>query len=195
MAEKIYEINTDLELGDSYLWQYEQAEKFKQLMYNQDSFYHINVKEFFDSFLTDIFNINTATTFGLNLWGMTLGIPRPIWTDSQGVERVYSDEQYRTLIKGRLLLMQSNCSIHDFNAYLNYLFPGKNVFTIDYNDMSISLIFFYSPTEEERAVILQEGFLPRPAGVEIKYIIVPPAETFGFYGSEFSGFDQGIFFS
>lgn len=192
MAKK-YDVNYELEgLNDCYLWQYDAAEKLKGLLSKKQDFYKKAVSDFWQEWTTTVFNINTATTFGLNLWGGVLGVPRPEYIDG-GQTIKFSDEQYRTVIKGRLMLMNSNGSVAAINQYLNYLFPDKPVFVMDYRDMSIKLVFYYTPTAEEFAIINLDGFLPRPAGVNVQSVIVPPDETFGFYGQELSTFDNGSF--
>ena len=192
--EKIYNPNPQIDLNGVILWQYESAEKIKQIIKNKQAFLKENVEDFWNNWIRDVFNIDTANTFGLELWGRFLGIGRPSYVDDdQTID--FTDEQYRTVIKGRLMLMISNGSVPSINRYLNYLFPDKPVFVIDYHNMSISIIFYYTPTPAEEAVIKMDGFLPRPAGVEVNYGIVPPDEVFGFDGQELSTFDQGTFLS
>lgn len=192
--EKIYNPNPQIDLNGVFLWQYESAEKIKQIIKNKQAFLKENVEDFWNNWIRDVFNIDTANTFGLELWGRFLGIGRPSYVDDdQTID--FTDEQYRTVIKGRLMLMISNGSVPSINRYLNYLFPDKPVFVIDYHNMSISIIFYYTPTPAEEAVIKMDGFLPRPAGVEVNYGIVPPDEVFGFDGQELSTFDQGTFLS
>lgn len=192
MSDKVFELDTDLNLGDCFLWQYDQAAKIKSLLQKKQSFCQKEITEFWNNWLTNVFNIDTANEFGLSIWGTFLDVQRPSY-ELNGEIVQFDDDQYRTLIKGRLMLMNSNGSIPSINAYLNYLFPGKAVFAVDYYDMSINLVFYYQPTEKEMAIIQSEGFLPKPAGVNIKYVIVPPDEVFGFDGQEMQTFDNGTF--
>lgn len=192
MAKK-YDVDFNLQgLDDCFLWQYDAATKLKGLLSKKQAFYKKAVSDFWDKWTNTVFNIDTATTFGLNLWGEFLGVSRPEYID-QGQTIQFTDDQYRTVIKGRLMLMNSNGSVPSINQYLNYLFPNKAVFVVDYNDMSINLVFYYTPTAEELAIINLDGFLPRPAGVNVNYKIIPPDEVFGFYGQEMAPFDQGTF--
>lgn len=190
---KVANINYDLtELNDCYLWQYDAASNLKGLLSKKQDFYKVNVTDFWDNWTKNVFNINTANTFGLNLWGSFVNVKRPEYT-SGGQTIAFTDEQYRTVIKGRIMLINSNCSVSSINKYLNYLFPDKSVYVMDYRNMSIKCIFYYTPTAEEMAIIQLDGFLPRPAGVDVQYVIVPPDEVFGFHGQELSTFDQGTF--
>lgn len=192
MSDKVFEANPKIDLNDCYLWQYEQAEKLKKILQNKQAFLDKNVKQFWDDWVKNVFNIDTANTFGLELWGRFLGVGRPSYVDN-GQTIDFTDEQYRTVLKGRVMLMMSNGSIPSINQYLNYLFPNKAVFVVDYFTMAINIVFYYTPTAAEMAIIQSEGFLPRPAGVKVNYVIIPPEEVFGFYGQEMAPFDQGTF--
>lgn len=192
MAKK-YDVDFVLQgLVDCFLWQYDAAVNLKNLLKKKQAFYEKAVSAFWKQWTKDVFNIDTANTFGLNLWGGFLGVNRPTYIDG-GQTITFTDDQYRTVIKGRLMLMNSNGSVPSINQYLNYLFPNKAVFVVDYNDMSINLVFYYTPTAEELAIINLDGFLPRPAGVDVNYKIIPPDEVFGFYGQEMAPMDQGTF--
>ena len=194
MSDKVFDLNTDVDLGGCFLWQYESAEKLKKIIQNKQAFLDENVKKFWDDWTKNVFNIDSANTFGLNLWGRFLGIGRPSYVEG-GQTIDFDDEQYRVVIKGRLLLMMSNGSIPSINKYLNYLFPNKPVFAVNYYNMTMNIVFYYTPTAAEMAIITLDGFLPRPAGVKMNYGIIPPEEVFGFYGQELSTFDQGTFLS
>lgn len=192
MAKK-YDVDFSLQgLLDCFLWQYDKAENLKNLLKKKQAFYEKAVSAFWKQWTEDVFNIDTAKTFGLNLWGGFLGVNRPSYIEN-GQTIIFTDDQYRTVIKGRLMLMNSNGSVPSINQYLNYLFPNKAVFVVDYQDMSINLVFYYTPTAEELAIINLDGFLPRPAGVNVNYRIIPPDEVFGFYGQDMAPMDQGSF--
>lgn len=189
---KTYEVKPLIDLNGVYLWQYEQADTVKKLIENKQKFLKENVEDFWDNWIKNVFNIDTADSFGLNIWGTILGVGRPSYVD-EGQTIDFSDEQYRRVLKGRILLMLSNGSVSSINAYLNYLFPDKPVFAVDYYDMSLNIVFYYTPDASEMAVIQMDGFLPRPAGVEVNYVIIPPDEVFGFDGQELANFDNGAF--
>lgn len=194
MADNIYQVDTTIDLNDCFLWQYDKATRLKYLLQAKQSWYNTNITGFWNDFLTNIFNINTANTFGINLWGKFLNVPRPSYVQD-GQTITFTDDQYRLLIKGQLLLMNSNGSLASINDYLNYLFPNKAAFVIPYTTMAIRLVFYYNPTPDELAIIQATNFLPRPAGVEVDYVIFPADEIFGFDNTEMANFDNGSFFA
>lgn len=189
---KEYEIDTNCNLSKVKLWQYNEATKLNALIDNMQNFAEENVNQFWQDYSRDIFNIRTANAFGLKLWGIVLGIERPRY-QSGGQTIIFNDEQYRRVLIGRLMLMNSNGSIKDINAYLNYMFPEKPVFAVDYHNMTINIVFYYTPTAEEQAVINLDGFLPIPAGVKSNVVIVPPDEVLGLYGQEMQTLDNSTF--
>lgn len=190
---KKYELVPTIDLNDCFLWQYDLASNLQQLMFNKQAFNSVNVSQFWNNFITNVFNIDTANTFGLELWGIVLGIKRPSYIDN-GQTIIFSDDQYRVVIKGQLLLMNSNGSCHDINTYLEWLF-SEPIFVQDYFNMSITIVVFHTPTPEELAVLNMDGFLPRPSGVLVNLEVVSQTEVFGFYGQELSTFDNGAFLS
>lgn len=189
-----YEVNTEIDLSKCFLWQYDEGGNLRTILQNEVNFINENVSQFWSNFLRDIFNINTANDFGLSLWGTTLGIPRPMYENSQGEIVPFDTEQYRMLLKGAILLMNSTASVHDINLYLESVFPGKPVFCADTHDQTMVLNFFYDPSDEEMAIIDQDQYFPRPAGVNKRIKIFSPDKTLGFQGSELQDFDNGTFF-
>lgn len=189
---EIYNVDTTVDLSKVKLWQYDNAQNLLKLIDKLQEFANENIDQFWSNWKEDVFVLDTANSFGLSLWGMLLGVERPSYVDG-GQTILFNDEQYRTLLKGRVMLMNSNGSVKDINAYLNFLFPEKPVFVVDYQNMTIKLVFYYQPTVQEMAVIQSDGFLPVPAGVKVGYVIVPPDEVFGFYGQDLQTLDNGTF--
>lgn len=187
-------IQNSVNLLECLLWQYENATRLKALVQACQDEFDGNSKDFWNNFYTNIFNIDTANTFGLQVWGTFLGLERPTYT-YQGVDYSYSDEMYRLFLKGQVLKFICDGSIYQLNKYINFVFPNKPIIVNDYLDMTIRLVFYYTPTAEEWFVLNNPDFLPRPSGVELQLAITPPDKVFGYEGSELSGFDQGVFFA
>lgn len=59
------------------LWQYNEAEKLLGILDAEISFAKSSVSGFFEDWERDVFNLDTADTFGLEVWGITLGVSRP----------------------------------------------------------------------------------------------------------------------
>ena len=61
------------------LWQYEKAERLKALIQYQQDFFDDAVTDFWDSYRNDTFDLDTADSFGLRVWGIMLGVDRPFY--------------------------------------------------------------------------------------------------------------------
>lgn len=191
---EVCDLQNTANLLECILWQYDNAPKLKSLVQACQDEFDGNVQDFWDNFYTNIFNLDTANSFGLAVWGICLGVERPKY-EYQGQEYLYSDDMYRLFLKAQSIIFSNNGSIAQFNKYMNLLFPNKPIKINDNLDMTIRVVFYYTPTAEEWFVINNPDFLPRPSGVEIELVIIAPDKVFGFDGSGLSGFDQGTFFA
>lgn len=191
---EVANIQNTANLLECILWQYDNATKLKALVQSCQDEFEGNTKDFWDNFYTNVFNLDTANSFGLAVWGLCLGIERPRYTYG-GQEYVYSDDMYRLFLKSRSNFFSMDGSIYQFNRYMEFLFPNKPILVIDNLDMTFRVVFYYTPTAEEWLVLNNPDFLPRPSGVELELVIIAPEKIFGFEGSLLAGFDQGTFFS
>lgn len=191
---QICNLENTANLLECLLWQYNKADKLKSLVEACQAEFEGNTKDFWDNFYTNVFNLDTANSFGLSVWGICLGVERPSYT-LNGVTYQYTDDMYRLFLKSRSNFFSMNGSIYQFNKYMSFLFPNKPVIVIDNLDMSLRIVFYYTPTTEEWLVLNNPDFLPRPSGVRIEMFIIAPEKILGFDGSELTGFDTGTFFN
>jgi len=190
---KVANYNFSTDLSKVILWQYDDAEKLKQLVAGEQQFMDTAVTEFWNDFNTDIFNLSTCNTFGLELWGLLLGTARPTYIDN-GVRREYSDEQYRLVLQARIYLLTFDGSAKALNQFFKMLFPEYPVVITDNLDMSVSINFMREPTAEIKTVLNDSLFLPRPSGVEYRINwSVDWAKTFGFEGMTYNGVEPPAF--
>lgn len=59
------------------IWQYANAKNLNAIINDELEFFNVNVTQFFTNWEKDVFNLITANTFGLNVWGKILGVERP----------------------------------------------------------------------------------------------------------------------
>ena len=193
MPVDIGTINFTIDNSRCWLWQYDQAPNLNALLQSSADFVRNNVSQFWADWEQNVFNIRTANTFGLNLWGKILGGERITYTNDDGETVSFTDDMYRLLLLARVMKFNSNGSLKSINDYLQFVFPDKPVFCVTNTDMSIRIILYNHPSTEDLAVIQSDGFIPVPAGVLVNYYVVPPEDVFGFEGSGLTGFDQGAF--
>ncbi len=144
-----------------------------------------------------VWNVLTATGWGLDVWGRivglesgrTLHIPGGAtylgfneasgsWTGfGQGGfytgagttdNYVLSDDDFRRLILAKAAGNISDGAIPSVNAILMRLFPLRgNAYVVDNQNMSLTYKFEFPLTAVELAIIQQSNVLPNPAGVVI----------------------------
>lgn len=178
----------------SLLWQYENSTALKTLLEYREQFYNKSTKEFFTDFINNVLNLDTANTFGLTIWGRILKLERPKYTNSEGKLVSFNDDQYKLLLRAKMLKLHKRPTPHNINIFLETLFPTQGLaFCQDRLDMTTTYILGYVPEDWQRAVMKLEDFWMRPAGVKTNIVPIPPESTFGFAGSGLQPWNQGVF--
>lgn len=62
---------------DVFLWQYANAHYLNALLSGNLDFFKSATFDFFKNWYSDVFNLDTANAFGLEVWGRILGVKRP----------------------------------------------------------------------------------------------------------------------
>lgn len=186
--------NLQINVQQCVLWQYANSPSLQTLLQAKSAFYAQNVTQFWNDWFNDVFNINTATDFGLTVWGEILDFPRQIKANT-GQIHILTTEQYRTILKGQLLKFRMSGTAPQVNEWLNVVFGNQGkVYCLDNLDMTvIPFVFQTNPSDEILWLLSNVDFLPRPAGVGYEVRIIGK-DVFGFDGSGLQPFDQGTFF-
>lgn len=191
---KIFEYNPEIDLAKHIIWQYGNANAIISLIEHKSEWYNVNQKQFWSDWIKDVLTISTANDYGLSIWGNLLQVPRTY--NIEGVMTTLETEQYRLLLRGRLLYLRMNGSTRDINQYLHLLFEKDGVaFVRDNLDMTMTYVLDFAPTREQLVVLLNTCVLPRPAGVGYKIYVLPDTGVFGFSGSDWVGFNQAPFWN
>ena len=149
----------------------------------------------FNELYDQVWNIDTAGTYGLAVWGRIIGIGNVIpytyappsfgfaesstaltfgegtfYTGDTTLNYSVSNESYRRLIKAKAAANISDCSIPSLNNILQLLFPNRgNAYVTDDGGMSMTYVFAFPLTPTEVAIVQQSGVLPVPSGVSVTY--------------------------
>lgn len=168
----------------------------------------------------DILSIDKATGFALDLVGYHVGVTRALasfipkkffgfyqtnqlgfnegkfyrYGEPIGDSSKLNDDEFRFMIKSRILKNYQIGAIEDITYSLSYLF-GREARVIDNYDMTLTAIIPSNVmTPFKKYAIDNLDILVRPVGVMFKYVIIEPIKYFGFYEDQFaSGFDVGQF--
>lgn len=193
----ITKYNPDLE--KHIIWQYDNSNHLKSLMSAKKDWFDNNVKQFWADIITNFLDISTANDWGLLLWGKILQEKRQYLIN--GMPTNLSTSLYRRVIKAKLNLLFSAGTVPDILKFVNFIFSDyataeRQAVTVRDNlDMTITYIFNFQPTAEEEALIKDDKFLPRPAGVLRNGYIIPTLDIFGFEGSGLQPWNQANFWN
>jgi hypothetical protein len=147
-----------------------------------------NIQAFYDQ----LWNIETAVGYGLDVWGRIVGVARTI----PGITQKYlgfaeagqlsadpfnqsplysgealtgnstlSDDAFRTLIMAKAAANIWDGSIPGLNLILRTLFPGLICYVTDGQNMTMTYTFMFTLTALQIAILQGTNVLPRPAGV------------------------------
>ena len=110
---------------------------------------------------------NTYVNFGLGNFS----------TYNQNV--ILTVEEQRFILRLRYFQLVTRGAIPEINKFLHYLtstsniVPNGDIWVLDGLDMTITYVFNFEISQGLREVIQTLDLLPRPAGVGVKYVVVP----------------------
>lgn len=184
--------------------QYGTTATISQLVRNID--YYIDPRTDFDTFFNYVWNVETATGFGLDIWGRIVNVARDINVPGDTPNPggfaftpgpvTLTDAQYRVLILAKALANITNGTAEGLNQLLSNLFAGRGrCYVLDMGSMTLRFTFEFWLQPYEYVIITQSGATPRPAGVLATILQVDLATTFGFAeGILYQPFDHGTFY-
>ena len=152
-----------------------------------------------DAFFDDIWNVDTAVGYGLDVWGRIVGVTRnlsvvtgakffgfdeagtisadpfnqsPFFSGQQLTSSFsLTDNSFRTLILAKAISNISDGSIPSINALLRSLFPNRgDCYVLDNGGMSLTYRFKFILSPSELAIVSQSGVLPKSTGVSSNII-------------------------
>lgn len=146
------------------------------------------------TFVNEILDYNTCIPEALDyFWGKMLKITRN-FEGKDGQVFTLNDDQFREIIKIRAFGTTWQGDILSMNTFLANLFKDRGkAYLIDNLDMTVQIYAFEFELEDwERYLFTTQDILPRPAGIGTDIYQIATADTFGFYGSDYQPFDQGV---
>lgn len=211
-------LDLSVDLLQSLLWQHNEASNLTALLEQKQAWWNENYTQFWNDWITDVFDLRTANEFGLQVWSRILNVPLQItlppsapgkktfgfgvhnqnfthgnFSTLGGSTAGLTTDQKRTVLQMRYFKLISRPTVVEINRMLNMVFKdyGK-AWVLDANDMSFVVYTFDFVPGSQLALILQSyDILPRPAGVGVKYVVAG-RKTFGF-GAHYENFTHGTF--
>lgn len=208
------ELDLNVNLLRSILWQYENAEGLKALVLGQQEWINKNHTKFWKNWIRDVFNLKTANALGLAVWARILNVPLTIEREKNlddvfgfGAEHEnfnnggfgvaagaidnVSVEQARKMLLARYFTLTYAPTVPNINMISEVLFGEGAVYVVDSLDMRSTYTFDGAPDYRTRDLLKNVDFLPRPSAVGTEFTILPD-DAFGF-GSKHLNFENGGF--
>lgn len=195
------------------LWQYDEATALQAIIGQKNQWLAEHNAGFWSDWFRDVFDVDTANDFGLSVWSIILDIPLGYDVPASGARPVFgfdpynmnfthgnfgrdqagfvglSREQKRLVIKLRYFQLISRGTLPEVNSFLAQMFGDAHA--LDNLDMTFTVIFRTAPDPSVMFVLENFDLLPRPAGVEVKFL-VQPGNYFGF-DPYYANFEHGAF--
>jgi hypothetical protein len=178
--------------------QFANSPTLTQILANMDGY--IDPTQGLDNFFDDIWNIDTAQGYGLDVWGRIVGVNRVLQVSGSGYFGFYqgeptsqgwgqapwysgetltgnyplSDDAFRVLILAKALANICDGSIPGINQILLNIFPNRgNCYVTNGQNMTMSYVFDFALSPVELAIVTNSGVLPTPAGIASSIVVNP----------------------
>lgn len=205
----IQDFNFSINLLESLLWQYNEAETLESILQQKQDWTNENYVTFWEDWYNNVFNLETANDFGLDVWAKILDVNFVIppgavrntnlfgfgvenenffnsnFSPSGNEDTEYTTEQRRLILRLTYIKYVSRGTVPETNKILTDFF-GFKVYILDNLNMTGTVIFSQTVAEQEIEILEKYDLIPRPAGVKIDYSTVT-GNGFGFkpYGMNF----------
>lgn len=218
VQDGIEQFDFSVNLLQALLWQYNEAVNLQAILQAKSDWYDVNQTQFWQDWITDVFNLATANEFGLKVWSIILALPLFVSSapDSLSKPTFGFDNAYfmnfdngnfssrtgstndlplatkRLALQLRYFQLCSSGTVPEINRFLAYVFAdfGK-VYLVDKHNMTQEYHFDFPITSDLQYLFNNFDILPRPAGVGSTYLNVT-RKCFGF-GAFGLNFDNGNF--
>lgn len=156
-----------------------------------------------------VYNIKTATGYGLDIWGLILNRGRDFtYVNQQTQQETYIylkgaqtidgtpftatqiEDTYRTILLLRAMGNITNASIKSLNEMLQFYFQQRGrMYVYEYDTMKIRYVFEFYVNKLEKS-IFQSDIMPKPTGVGTSFEYIPKGIYFGFHVSSLGQEEQ-----
>ena len=178
-----------IDLDKAIDWQRSKATKLKALIEKKQAWYQANHCDFWNDWVTDVFNLETANEFGLSVWSIILDEPLFGLVDDP-----LTLEQKRIILKLKAyILMGMSGSVPDINIALKRLFGADQIYCLDSLNMELVYLIVSTDLIDLFEEINNRDLFPRPAAVSTKATIYEDEDAWGF-GEYFENFSNGNFY-
>jgi len=139
------------------------------------------------------FAIETAVGDQLDILGEILGLSRTVkFQPSGGVSPVLSDENYRIVLKAKIIQNQWDGTKNQLYAFWDVYFPGTPIIILDNQNMTMDVFVVGLASTLQQELVENGYYVPKPAGVRVAYTFaVTPLFGWNLDNAYIKGWDEG----
>ena len=213
---KVREFDFSVDLLRNVLWQYDSTTALRGLVQQKNDWYAQYQQVFWEDWIRDVFDLNTANDFGLSVWAFILGIPLVVVSEPDPSKDPFgfavddlnfnngnfadtggsfglTTEQKRLVLKMRYFQLVTRGAAPEINEFLNYVFGPGAAYVADGLNMTARYVFSTPLPSAVELVLTAFDLLPRPAAVGVDIVIIGEADGWGF-GRYHENFNNGNFY-
>lgn len=211
----VQNVDFSVNLTKAILWHHENAPAILSIVMDKQKWLNAAHCDFWSNWHRDVFNIDTANDFGLEVWGRILNIPMGVTVPSStkknfgfgsanknfgngnfGRKNSGQDgltlSQKRLVIKMRYFTLTMRPTLENINEFLKRAIPDTKIVAMDTLNMRKIIYWFEKDPPQQLKTLLQNfDMLPRPATIGVEWR-VQPRPSFGF-GKHHLNFNNGNF--
>lgn len=187
----IQEFDFSVQLIRALLWEYNDATNLQSLIASKVTWYDENQSEFWDDWITNVFDLRTANQFGLIVWGILLNLPLYVnnpptpskptigfvdpsftnfdngnFSDTHGGTNILPIATQRLALQLRYAQLTGSATVPEINRLLKRIFGTEGLaYVYDYGTMNQKYIFDFTLTADLIYLFTNFDILPRAAGV------------------------------
>lgn len=185
MSTAIEDFDFSVNILSALIWRNNQAVNLQSLLQSKQNWYDQNHEQFWNDWITNVFNVDTANEFGLSVWAQILGVPLQLIAPANvgpqfgfgpdnaghfngrynfnrgnfGVSQAgvgLTIDQKRIIIKLQYLKLTTRCTIPELNSRIKAILGNQGgVYVLDANNMSYTTYVFEFVPNSQLAFVLE----------------------------------------
>lgn len=194
MTTNVQQFDFSVNILRSLLWQDNQATKLAQLLSLKQEWLNTNETQFWNDWVTNVFDLRTANQFGLAVWAIILGVSLSVilppsdpdkptfgfgsafknfnngnFSTQAASSASLTIAQKRLLLQLRYLRLTTRCTVPEVNSRLAAIFAGQGgtIYLTDSYDMTSRYTVSSSLASSLAFVLKNTDLLPRPAACAV----------------------------
>ena len=143
------------------------------------------------------FDLDSAEGDQLDIIGSIVGVDRTLtFQPSGGVSSILDDDNYRILIKAKIIKNHWNGQISSLVEAWAILFPDGQILVTDNQDMSMDVLIVGNFSTLTTELITNGYIVPKPEGVKINYVSATlPSFGYDLETTYVDGYEVGNWFT